>query len=116
MKKLILLALLLIPSMVFAASQTVTFSIISSAATATPNLRIAYMKPVMAQAPVAMQGMVVDSVGNYYLTKTTTITFNTANFKVIETQVAQDTKMYYGDDLTNYMLIYADVPRVDIFR
>jgi len=117
MKKILFsLILCLLPVVAFGASQTLTFAISSSAKTSTPNLRIGQMVPVMAQAPVAMQGMVIDSVTNHYLTKSTAIPFNTVNTKVVEVETDQDTKVYFGSDLTNYLLVYSGVPRTFILR
>lgn len=115
MKKLIL-ALLLLPSLAFADTSTFTFSIASSASTATPNLRIAKMKPVMAQFPQSAQAFVWDETSNHYLTKSTTISYNSVLTKVIKVQADQDTKVYLGSDLTNYILIKADIDELIVLR
>lgn len=114
--KTLALCILLMATTAFGASQTLTFSITSTARGTTPNLRISVMKPVMAQAPIAMQGFVWDSQEDYYLTKTTAITYNSINAKVLYVDADQDTKVYLGSDLTNYMLIYSGIKETIILR
>lgn len=116
MKKLLTTLFLLITTTAIAATQTITFSITSSAKTSTPNLRIAVMKPVLVQAPVAVQSFVVDSIENYYLTKSTTLTYNTLNARIFEIDADQDTKYFIGSDLTNYMVLYSQIPKIITFR
>lgn len=114
MKRLfIILVILAFAAPVFAFdASSITFSITSSAKSSAPNLRIGVMKGTLAKdGNVAMQGMKLPRPVNYYLTKSTTHTF-TSGTKAIEIQVDQDTKMYTGTDLTNYMLIYSGAPRV----
>jgi len=113
---ILFLIAIFVTSTAFAEPTTVTFSITSSAVTSAPNLRIAKMKPAMALAPIAMQGVVIDSVENYYLTKSTVVTFNTLNTKLLRVQTDQDTKIYFGTDLTNYLVHYNGVPDTYIFR
>ena len=89
---------------------SITFGIASSAITATPNLRIGVMKGTMGKdGNVVMQGMVIPRPVNYHLTKSKVHTFVTGT-TAIEIQADQDTKMYVGGDLTNYLLIYSGVP------
>ena len=55
------------------------FKITSSASTATPNLRIGFQtQPNLKKDAVGvkLQGCTVDVIGNYYLTKSTTIPLN----------------------------------------
>lgn len=114
--KTLALCILLMASTAFGATQTFTFTQTSSARTTAPNLRIAIMKPVMAQMPTAVQGFVWDSTENYWLTKSTSVTYNSVNTKVIEVETNQDTKVYLGSDLTNYVLIYSGIPKQIILR
>ena len=99
---------------VSAMAQTVTFSITSSARTSTPNLRITYMNGPLQVAPgssgpgAAIQAFVVDSIGNYYLTKTKTVNLSSPRaYAYININTDQDTKMYVDADLTNYWIISA---------
>lgn len=91
---------------------SITFSIAPSATTATPNLRIGVVKgPLAKDGNIAVQGMPLPRPLSFYLTETKTYTFEEGT-TAIEIQVDQDTKMYVGSDLTNYLLIYAGAPRI----
>lgn len=114
MKKImitLLLVMFVTPVFAFDVS-SITFSITSSAKTSAPNLRIGINKGAMAtDGSTPMQSMTVPRSVNYFLTKTTAHTF-AAGTSAIEIQVDQDTKMYTGSDLTNYILIYSGVPKI----
>jgi hypothetical protein len=116
MKTLITLSILLITSIAFATDTTLVFTMTSSAATATPNLRISLMKRVMVQAPIAVQSFVRDETVNYYLTKTKTVTYSGINYLGAVIEAPQDTKVYRNGDLTNYMLLQADGSILEMFR
>lgn len=122
MKKLILLLTL---SMVFPFAahafnpSSITFTITSSAVTPTANLRIGVVKSDIAwnvNRSQPLQGMPLPgSIDTYFLTKT--VTYTPAEFtRVLEIQVSQDTKMYVGSDLTNFLYIYSDAPRIYTIR
>lgn len=116
MKTIITAALLLIASVAFASTSTITFGITSSAATASPNLRIAMMKRVLVNAPISVQSFVWDETANYKLTKTQATSYSGTNYLGILVQTDQDTKTYLGADLTNYILIQSGVDKVILFR
>lgn len=89
---------------------SITFGITSTAATSTPNLRVAVMTGQLAKdGNVPVQAFTVPaSQANYYLTKSKVYTIS--NYTTgIWIQVDQDTKMYTGSDLTNYMLLKSGV-------
>lgn len=89
---------------------SITFQIASSATTSVPNLRIGVMKGKLGtDGDVKIQAMPIPRPVNYHLTKSTTHTFTTGT-TAIEIQVDQDTKMYTGSDLSNYLLIYSGIP------
>ena len=97
-------------------ASSITFAIASSAKTSTPNLRIGVVKgPLGRDGNTAIQGLPLPRPLSFYLTKTKTHTFTTGT-TAIEIQVEQDTKMYVGSDLTNYLLIYAGTPRVYVVK
>lgn len=116
MKKLITLFLILIATTAFADTTAFTFSITSSASTATPNIRIAKMKPPMTNGNLPIQSFVWDETENYFLTKSTAVSYNGMNTKALLIQADQDTKFYRGTDLTNYILIYSGVPTTVLLR
>ena len=104
MKKLFLalvLVLIALPAWAVTSVQVV-FSIASTAATATPNLRIMQMK-----GGVKIQGMSTGPIANYYLTKSQT--FQLEGMDAILIQADQNTKMFTNSDATNYILIYSGV-------
>jgi hypothetical protein len=114
MKRIIIIAACLIMASTTAMAQVLTFSITSSASTGTPNLRIGYMSGPIQIAPgssgagSAMQTQVFDAVGNYYLTKKLTIDTCAKNARCMGyalIQTDQNTKLNFGTDLTNYLLI-----------
>ena len=95
---------------------SITFGIASSAKSSAPNLRIGVAKGVMASdGNTAIQGMPIPRPVNYYLTKSTTHAIATGTI-ALEIQVSQDTKMYVGSDLTNYLLLPADTVRTYTVR
>jgi hypothetical protein len=95
---------------------SITFGIASSAVTATPNLRIGVMTGTLGKdGNVVMQGMTIPRPVNYYLTKSKVHTFATGT-TAIQIQADQNTKMYVGSDLTNYMLIYSGVPQTYVVK
>lgn len=116
MTTLITLLFVLIASTTFADTTSFTFSITSSATTATPNLRIGKMKPPMTNGNLPMQAYVWDETENYYVTKSTAVSYDGLNTKVLNIQTDQDTKVYKGTDLTNYILIYSGVPQTILLR
>lgn len=107
----LLLVCLFVPPAQAGDPSSVTFAIISSAKTATPNLRVAYHSRELASAPTgeAVQAFAPRRVVNYYLTKSTTVSLpvDTVAYQI---QTAQDTKLFFGSDLTNYLIVYADAP------
>lgn len=122
MKKLILLLTL---SVVFPFAArafnpaSITFTKASSAVSSAPNVRIGVVKSNIAwdvNRSQPIQGMPLPgSITSYYLTKS--VTYTPAEFtRVVEIQVDQDTKMYVGTDLTNFLYIYAGAPRVYTIR
>lgn len=91
-------------------TSSITFGIASTARTSTPNLRIGVMKgPLGKDGNIPVQGMTLPAPQMFYLTKSTTFPF-AAGTTAIEIQTDQDTKLYVGSDLTNYLLIYAGTP------
>lgn len=92
---------------------SITFGQTSSAKTSAPNVRVAVQYPHVAkdQAGNVVQGFAPNAIYNYYLTKSTTHTFS-GNVTAYEVQADQDTKLYLGSDLTNYILLYANTPRI----
>lgn len=95
---------------------SITFGIASSATTSTPNLRIGVVKgPMASNGNTAIQGMPIPRPVNYYLTKSTTHTITPGTI-ALEIQVSQDTKMYVGSDLTNYLLLPADTVKTYTVR
>lgn len=116
MKPSIILILLFACLALPAASQaldpsTLVFSITSSAKTSTPNLRVVYHTRVLASAPSGDTAQVFapSRVVNYYLTKRTTVSLpvDTVAYQI---QTDQDTKLFFGSDLSNYLIVYADAP------
>lgn len=98
---------------------SITFKITSSAATSTANLRIGVVKSNLAwdiNRSQPIQGMPLpDSITSYFLTKS--VTYTPAEFtRVLEIQVSQDTMMYVGSDLTNFLYIYSGAPRIYTIR
>jgi hypothetical protein len=124
LKKLILIIVASILAASVASAQTVTFGIASSAKTSTPNVRIAFMFGPLPTAPGAsggmMQTMRIDKIVGYYLTKAA-LAVNMLNplgdgrpatqFMV---QGDQDTKLYVGTDLTNYILVKSGTNLYDV--
>lgn len=110
MKKLLIILLLslgIVPATWAFDASSITFSITSSAKTATPNLRIGIVKGALARdGNETIQAMPLPRPVNYYLTKTITHTFTTGTTGIL-IQVDQDTKLYVGDDLTNAILLPA---------
>jgi hypothetical protein len=113
MKKIIgfVLFFMFITSSVFAWDYTtVTFTQTSSAKTSAFNLRIAKMTGTLARdRDIPIQAMALSSITGYYLTKSTTVTLD-STVKGLYIQADQDTKVYFGSDLTNWVKIYADIP------
>lgn len=119
MKKLILSAIFLtFPLTAFAMDfTTITFAQTSSAKTATPNLRIAVQKTRLARDSGSniVQGAAMTKIYNYYLTKSITHPFD-ANDVFYYVQTDQDTKHYFGTDLTNYLVIQSGVPFSNVVK
>lgn len=121
MKRLTLLALTLLlvtPAASFAMDfTTITFAQTSSAKTATPNLRIAVQKTRLARDSGSniVQGAAMTKIYNYYLTKSITHPFD-ANDVFYYVQTDQDTKHYFGTDLTNYLVIQSGVPFSNVVK
>lgn len=116
MKTLITLLAVLATTAAFADTTALTFAITSSARTTAPNIRISIMKPPMTNGNLPIQAHVWDSTENYWLTKSTAVSYNGLNAKSLVIQADQDTKVYRGTDLTNYILIYSGVPFPMILR
>jgi hypothetical protein len=114
-----LLLLLLAPSVFAFNPSSITFAIPTSAVTSTPNVRIGVVKTGVAwdvNRGVMLQGMPLpDSVTTYYLTKSSTYTPEEGTM-LLEIQTDQNTKMYLGSDLTNFLYIYSGVPRIYTIR
>jgi hypothetical protein len=89
---------------------SLVFSITSSAATSTPNLRVTVMKRVLRKDDniVPIQGFALESGAtyNYYLTKSTTFTV-TADYIATQIGVDQATKMAVNTD-TAYKVLPKD--------
>ncbi len=106
MKKLIVALLLIATPAVAYDFSSITFGITSSAVPSNPNLRIGLMKGTLGRdGNIPVQGMTLPTIFNYKVTKTKTFTFP-AGTTAIVIQADQDTKLYTGSDLSNYLLVY----------
>lgn len=112
MKTFILLVSLLITVPAFALDvSSVTFKIASSAATSTFNLRIGKMTggelAKEKSGNEKIQAIAISAFTDYFLTKSQAI--DTSSLSAILIQADQDTKMYIGSDLTNYIIVYGGI-------
>lgn len=112
----IIIAALAVPAFAVDPTQLV-FSITSSAATATANLRIAPMNKFLAKDgdSVRMQTFAweVGKLENYFLTKTQTVSI--VNQKCVWIQADQDTSVKLNSESV-FMTIYASTDKVICFK
>lgn len=95
---------------------TITFKITSAAVTSTANVRVIPQVKSVARDQLGnvMQDFAPNGVpANYFLTKETTHTFGDTVIRYM-IQADQNTKLYFGTGLTNYILVYKDVPVIYI--
>ena len=95
---------------------SLTFTTDLSVAPSNPNLRIGVVKgPMASDGNTVMQGMPIPRPVNYAIASTKTYTIEPGTI-ALEIQVDQDTKMYVGSDLTNYLLLPADTVKTYTVR
>jgi len=96
---------------------SITFSQTSSARTTMANLRLGVVYNALGRdGNTPIQGLPIPTPINHFMTKASVTHTFTAGTIAIEIQTDQDTKMYVGNDLTNFIMIYSGVPRAYIVK